>query len=391
MLESLGAHWMTDGFMPHGYCLLWLPGLVTLHVASDAVIALAYFSIPFALLYFVRRRHDLAFKWVFGLYAAFILSCGLTHVLGIWTLWQPTYWLDGWVKAVTAAASMATAVATWRMMPRALALPSPAALDQANRELRQEVCQRERAEEELRRTNVSLEQWIAERTAEIQAANADLQSSNAHLRRALGDKETLIREVHHRVKNNLQMLCSLLELQADAIESPEGKEALELSTTRIYAIARLYEQLYRSMSEGQVMLCEYLAGLAETFRQTYGGSGITFNLPQNRGIYLDVDRAIPCGLILNELFTNAAKHAFLPGKAGEIGAEVNALDGHVQIRVWDNGRGLPEGLHVATSSSLGLRLVRILTRRLRGELKVESYEGAAFTLTFPAAPEEYTI
>jgi two-component sensor histidine kinase len=385
MLESLGLH----GMLPHGYCLLWLPSLVTLHVVSDALIALSYFSIPFALLYFVRRRQDLAFKWIFGLYAAFILSCGLTHALGIWILWQPMYWLDGGVKAVTAFASVGTAALTWHLVPRALALPSPSALQQANRQLREEVLHRQRAEEALREVNASLEQRVADRTADVQAANAHLHATNIDLRQALGDKETLIKEVHHRVKNNLQMLCSLLELQGEAIQSREGKEALELSTTRIYAIARLYEQLYRSMSSGQIVLCEYLAGLAQTFQQTYGGSGLVFHLPENKGIYLDMERAIPCGLILNELFTNAAKHAFPPGAPGEVGADVEALGDRIRIRIWDNGRGLPQGLDIQRSNSLGLRLVRILAQRLKADIQVESYEGAAFTLTFPSAPEEY--
>jgi two-component sensor histidine kinase len=385
MLKSVGL----EGMLPHGYCLLWLPDLVTLHVVSDALIALSYFSIPFALLYFVRRRQDLAFPWIFGLYAAFILSCGLTHALGIWVLWQPIYWVDGGVKAMTAVASVGTAALTWHLVPRALALPSPAALQQANRQLHEEVRQRQRAETALRDVNASLEQRVADRTAEVQAANAHLQATNDELRRALGDKETLIKEVHHRVKNNLQMLCSLLELQGEAIQSPEGREALELSTTRIYAIARLYEQLYRSMSSGQVVLCEYLAGLARNFQQTYSGSGIVFHLPENKGIYLDMERAIPCGLILNELFTNAAKHAFPPGRPGEVGAEVDALGDRIRLRIWDNGRGLPEGFDLQQSNSLGLRLVRILAQRLKAEIRVETYEGAAFTLTFPSAAEDY--
>jgi len=387
MGESLAAHSAFGGFLPHGYCLLWLPDLVGLHIVSDGLIALSYFSIPFALLHFVRRRKDLAFKWIFGLYAAFILSCGVTHLLGIWTLWQPVYWLDGGAKAVTAVASVGTALLTWRLVPRALALPSPAALQHANQRLQQEVRQREQAQEALRQANLALERRVAERTAEVQAANLHLQEGNEQLRAALADKELLIREVHHRTKNNLQMLCSLLELQAEAIQSPEGKEALELSTSRIYAIARLYEQLYRSMRSGQVMLCEYLAGLAKMFQDTWHGSGITFRLPQSRGIYLDIDRAIPCGLILNELFTNAAKHAFPPGTTGEVGAEVVALGDQIQLRVWDNGRGLPAGLDLQRAGSLGLRLVRILAQRLKAEIHVENYEGAAFTLTFPSAAE----
>jgi PAS domain S-box-containing protein len=203
------------------------------------------------------------------------------------------------------------------------------------------------------------------------------------LRRALADKETLIQEVHHRTKNNLQMICSLLELQAETIVSPEGKEALELSTGRIYAIATLYEQLYRTMSSGQVLLSDYLAGLAESFKTSHGTSAINFRLPARNGIALDMDRAIPCGLILNELFTNAVKHAFPAGTAGEIGVDVQQVGDRIQLRVWDTGRGLPEGLDIEHSTSLGLRLVRILAQRLRADVKIDSFEGAAFTLTFP--------
>jgi PAS domain S-box-containing protein len=217
----------------------------------------------------------------------------------------------------------------------------------------------------------------------------DLKETEARLTQAVANNETLLKEVHHRTKNNLQMLCTLLELQADAIKSPEGKEALEVSGQRIYAIARLYEQLYRSMSGGRILLCDYLRGLADNFRQTGSLAGITVQLPEQNGIYLDVDRAIPCGLILNELLTNAVKHAFPPGAPGLVGVRLERGQGDtVQLRVWDNGRGLPDGLDVQRSNSLGLRLVRILAQRLEATIRVDSHEGAAFTLAFPAAQEE---
>jgi signal transduction histidine kinase len=119
---------MTE-FMPHGFCLKWTPGLVGLHVVSDAVIALAYFSIPISLLVFVRRRADLAFSWVFVMFGAFILLCGTTHVLAIWTLWHADYYAEGAVKAATALVSLATAGALLPILPRALALRSPAQLE----------------------------------------------------------------------------------------------------------------------------------------------------------------------------------------------------------------------------------------------------------------------
>ena len=132
-----------NSLIPHGFCLAWDPGLVWLQAASDLLIALAYFSIPAALLVFLRRRRDLAFRSVFGLFAAFILACGSTHVLAVVTLFAPIYWTDGVVKAITAALSIATAIMLWPLLPKAIALPSPAALSALNAQLEREVEERD--------------------------------------------------------------------------------------------------------------------------------------------------------------------------------------------------------------------------------------------------------
>jgi len=137
-------------FTPHGFCLAWDPGLVRLIAISDVLIALSYFSIPAALLVFLRRRHDLAFKPVFGLFAAFILACGSTHVMGAVTLWVPAYRLDGWINALTATLSVATAITLWPLLPQALALPSPAALRRLNEALACEVELRDEVAGQLR-------------------------------------------------------------------------------------------------------------------------------------------------------------------------------------------------------------------------------------------------
>ena len=113
-----------QNFIPHGFCLAWEPGLLGLHVISDSIIAIAYYSIPFALLYFISSRRDLAFRGIFALSGAFILACGTTHIMGVVTLWYPAYWLDGIIKLFTAAVSIFTAAAIWWAMPKALALPS---------------------------------------------------------------------------------------------------------------------------------------------------------------------------------------------------------------------------------------------------------------------------
>ena len=125
-----------ESYLPHGYCYLWQPGLLTLHVVSDSIITLAYYSIPLGLVYFVRKRADLPFHWMFVLFAVFIVACGTTHLMEIWTLWHPSYWVSGGVKVVTAGASIGTAILLVPLIPKAIALPSPAQLAAKNEELK---------------------------------------------------------------------------------------------------------------------------------------------------------------------------------------------------------------------------------------------------------------
>ncbi len=139
--KLLGAR----GLAPHGFCLLWDPALIWTHVISDALIGIAYFSIPVALGYFLIRRRDVAFGWVAWLFAAFITACGVTHFLSIWVLWNPDYGPEALVKAVTAAVSVTTAIALWPLLPRAIALPSPAMLRRANEDLSVGIAERDAA------------------------------------------------------------------------------------------------------------------------------------------------------------------------------------------------------------------------------------------------------
>ncbi|OKH41608.1 hypothetical protein NIES2101_34010 [Calothrix sp. HK-06] len=162
-------------FIPHGHCYLWKPGLVWLHLISDAIIALAYYSIPLTLFYFVRKRQDLPFYWIFLLFGAFIISCGTTHIAEIWTLWHPTYWLSGIIKGVTAIVSLFTAIELVPLVPKALALPSPLQLSQANKALHTQIEERLLVENELRRLQEELEQRVQRRTAELVKVNQHLQ------------------------------------------------------------------------------------------------------------------------------------------------------------------------------------------------------------------------
>ena len=200
MLDFLKTLFSSDHFMPHGHCYLWDPGVLWLHIASDALITLAYYSIPFTLVYFIRKRRDIPFNWMFLCFAIFIVACGTTHLMEIWVIWHPIYWLSGVVKAITAVVSVPTAILLVKLLPQALALPSPAVLRSANEELAREVAERKRAEENIRRLNDELELRVAERTRDLVGAN-----------------ETLRHEIHERQRaeqasrENQQLLQAIID------------------------------------------------------------------------------------------------------------------------------------------------------------------------------------
>jgi len=171
-------------FMPHGACLLWRPDILWLNVGSDALITLAYYSIPIGLISFVRRRSDVSFGWLFWMFGAFIFLCGTTHLVAIWTVWSGAYGVEGLVKLLTAGVSVATAVALWPVIPKAIELPSPAELQASNQKLRWEIGERERIEAELRDAQSRLEDRVRERTAAQEAVNAALRREVAERERA---------------------------------------------------------------------------------------------------------------------------------------------------------------------------------------------------------------
>jgi PAS domain-containing protein len=182
-------------FIPHGHCYLWKPELVGLHIVSDSLIALAYYSIPITLVYFVRKRHDVPFHWIFWLFGTFIVACGTTHLLEIWTLWHPTYWLSGSIKAITAIASVYTAFELVSLVPQALALPSPGQMETTNQELQHQIAERQRAEDSLQKANDELEVRVRNRTAELTVANEELKTEITSRQRAEQELQQSLKEV----------------------------------------------------------------------------------------------------------------------------------------------------------------------------------------------------
>jgi two-component system sensor kinase FixL len=185
MLATLGSLFDSSNFAPHGLCLLWQPELIWLHVISDSVVGLSYYSIPVALVYLVWKRKDVTFDWIIWLFAGFILACGTTHWFDVWTLWHPDYAAQGMVKGFTAILSVITAVALWPLVPKAIALPSPTVLRSLNASLEIQIAERRRADVALREANDNLERQVAERTRELTRVNEELRAREAHLRAVL--------------------------------------------------------------------------------------------------------------------------------------------------------------------------------------------------------------
>jgi PAS domain S-box-containing protein len=183
-----------SGLTPHGFCLSWEPGLIALHAGSDAITGLAYLAIPGALISLVGRRKDLSFSWMIYLFVAFILACGMTHLAAVLTLWVPAYGIEGLIKFATAALSVVTAVVLWPLIPRLVALPSPAKLELLNTTLSATILDQENttallrdSEARVRAANCELERRVAEQTAELQQANAHLTDALAQRLAALQD------------------------------------------------------------------------------------------------------------------------------------------------------------------------------------------------------------
>ena len=208
MQETLHKLMTAGPFIPHGHCYLWKPGLVWLHLTSDALIAIAYYSIPVTLLYFVRKRQDLPFNWIFLLFSSFIIACGTTHIMAVWTLWHPTYWMSGFLKALTMMVSVCTAILLVPLVPKALALPSPTQLAIANQDLVEQVYQRQQAEEALRQVNEALEIRVQERTTELTRSEAQLRQANDRLQHKLLERQ--------RAEAKLQEITTLQQAILDS-------------------------------------------------------------------------------------------------------------------------------------------------------------------------------
>jgi PAS domain S-box-containing protein len=258
--------------------------------------------------------------------------------------------------------------------------------------------QRKRSEEALRRAHTELEMRVRERTAELAQANKALKAEIAERKRAeeqiivsLNEKELLLKEIHHRVKNNLQVISSLLNLQLRYAKSEQALEPLRESQNRVKTMALIHEKLYRSKDLASIDFDGYIQDLASYLFGSYSNSGgVRLKINVDR-IRLGVDVAVPCGLAINELVSNSLKHAF---PACEEGSEIcidlyRTTDGNLLLTVSDNGIGFPKNLDFKNTESLGLQLVNTLVDQLEGTIELDKSAGTAFKITFrnPNEPE----
>jgi two-component sensor histidine kinase len=315
-------------FLPHAYCYLGNPRLVWSHVVADSLIAIAYLAISVTLGYLgYRGRRDIPFHWMFLAFGLFILACGGTHFMEAVTIWTPVYILSAAVKLFTAAVSLTTAAVLPFTVPHAFAL--------------------------VRQARIS-------------------EQVTAKLRASEERKEALLREVHHRVKNNLAVICSLFYLQSNRTQDAGTAQIFRNMENRVHSMALVHETLYGSENLSRIDFAEYAQELAKDIFSSHGSPGVSIRLTNELDrVIMDADLAIPCGLILNELISNALKHGFPNRAGGEVKVTLKSgTEGRCTLCVEDSGVGIPADLEAHANKSLGLRLVRSLAQQIRGTFEL---------------------
>jgi signal transduction histidine kinase/CheY-like chemotaxis protein len=425
MIDTIRRLLSEGNFIPHGMCYLWQPGVLGLHVVSDALITLAYFCISFALAYFVHRRKDLQFHWMFICFAVFIVACGGTHLLEIWVIWHPTYWLSGSIKALTALASVPTAILLVKLIPQALRLPSPSALRIANMDLEREVADRKRAEADTRELNERLEARVTERTRELEDANRILRQAQLtvmqHERlRALGEMAS---GIAHDINNALTpaALYSRLLLEKEANLSDEARECLvdihRSVEDVVHTVARLrefYRQREPQLHPAPVQINRILEQVVDLTRARW------HDMPQERGIVVNLEMSLAAdlppvlgveseirealvNLILNAVDAMPAggtlmlRSRSMAGSRGERAGSELSSRARVRVEVCDTGVGMSADTRRKClepffttkgerGTGLGLAMVCGMVQRHLAEIEIESElrHGTTFSLIFPA-------
>ena len=385
-MDWIGRLFSTDGFMPHGMCYMWNPAVIWLHVVSDALIALAYYSIPLTLIYFVRKRKDLAFDWMFVCFAIFIVACGTTHVMEILNIWHPTYWLSGLIKAVTAATSIVTAILLVQLVPQAIALPSPEQLRKSNLALQNEIHERKQAAERID----SLNRELLLQSARIEAANKEL--------------ETFGYSVSHDLRAPLRHIDGYVELlrEKSPVLGEDGERYMNVISASARQMGALIDNLLDFSRMGRAALNPVLVDtgaivsqVREELSPEMVGRTIEWKMGELPRVYVD---KILFKQVWMNLLGNAIKYTRNSPEA-EITVGCTESENEFEFFVRDNGAGFDmkyidklfgifQRLHQKEEfegNGIGLANVQRIVTRHGGKTRAEGRvdEGAAFYFTLP--------
>ena len=373
--ENIGAffHRLLEAYVPRQQCMYHEADVIWMHVVADALIALAYYSIPIALYYFVRRRKDLSYNWMFLLFAAFILACGTTHVFNIIAIWHPVYRLDGVIKLLTGVISIATAAMLWPLIPRALTLPSPAQLRQAN--------------ERLQKSYQSLEML----NAKLEVSNRELQDFAFVASHDLQEPLRKVTAFGDMLKNEYGQ--TLGETGADYLKR------MQSAASRMQTLISDLLQLSRVTTKAQPFTTANLAQVAadvltdlEVRLSQSGGRVEIADLPTVEADPLQMRQ------LLQNLIGNAIKYA-RPEEPPRVRVYAEPDSRRVRLCVADNGIGFEEQyvdriftpfqrLHergVYEGTGIGLAICRKIAERHGGSITARSRpgEGSTFIVTLP--------
>ena len=255
-----------------------------------------------------------------------------------------------------------------------------------------DITQRKQAQAEVESARSTLEQKVLDRTRELKHLNESLQAEIALRNKAeneivasLKEKELLLKEIHHRVKNNMQVISSLLFMQARAQKDQAVREILKESQDRIRSIALVHEKLYQSADLDRIDYTDYLQKITSHLFESYqvDPGRIALHLTAEHA-FLHIDKAVPCSLIINEMLSNSLKHAFPGGRKGEISIDFKKEDTTFILVYHDNGVGIPEGVTFDRKESLGMQLIGGLTKQLGGTIRLDRTGGTTYTVIFPA-------
>src|SRR5688572_11207260 len=361
-MTELDTSWFSGGqFLPHGHCYMWSPGVLWMNVVADILIAMAYFTIPFALLYIARRRRDLPFDWLVVCFGVFIVACGLTHVMNVWTVWHAHYWAEGVVKLLAAAASVPTAILLWRFLPGILLLPSQRQLRDAN--------------ESLARANRELEAFTASASHDLRSPLTTIAGQAGLLELSMPHASEEQRRRLSRIQGSVKQMSELID--ALLVLSRISRHTLHREVVDASAIAEtIISELHQNEPGREIDV------IIQPSLQVHGDQRLIHDLLRN--------------LIANAWkFTSKKQRARI-----EIGLAAPGTLATLFIR--DNGAGFDLAhakrlfkpfvrLHTAADyegSGLGLATVARIVERHGGKIWAEATvnEGATFYFTLPTTP-----